>query len=131
MADSGTTTGMALFMLEVEERLLKTQAHILYKEKTLNIRIENIQQYLDALFQIAFYKYPVEYESLLPRNFQPPQLVVSTLYWKIWQIMLIICVLDPKEFGLYAWNNYPILKLFIKIIITEDYNFPTQASITN
>ncbi len=131
MADNGTSTGMALFMLEVEERLLKTQAHILYKENSCAFRIENIEQYLNALFRIALYKYPVEYESLLPRNFQPPKLVVNTLYWKIWQIILIICVLDPKEFGQYAWNSYPILKLFIEIVITEDYNFPPQTSLTS
>ncbi len=130
MADSGTTTGMALFTLEVEERLLKTQAHILLKEKSCAFRIENIEHYLNALFRIAFYKYPVEYESLLPRDFKPPKLVVSILYWKIWQIILILCVLDPKEFGFYAWNNYPILKLLVEMIITEDYNFPTQTSIT-
>lgn len=121
---------MLVFMLEVEERLLKTAALIQYKDQSGTVKLFNIDDYLQALFKIALYKYPSEYDLMLPRSFNPPVLAVNGLYWKTWQILLILTALDCKNFGSIAWDNYPTLKMLMEIIMTEDYNFPPQCSLT-
>ena len=46
-------------------------------------------QVIDCLFQLAAYTYP---DSItLPADYSPPSMAIATAYWKVWQILIIIC----------------------------------------
>lgn len=124
--------GLPVFMLEVEERLLKAAANVQLKEAGLfhSFDAKLIENYHKALFKISFYRPPEEYDALLPKSYKPPELAVNSFYWKAWLILLLLSVLDPKGFGWFAWQNYPTLKVLMEMIMTEDYNFPPQSSVT-
>ena len=81
-----------------------------------------MDQYIQLLFSICQYTYQ-----------QPPSvpLAITALYWRAWQILLIITALDPKGFGLLAWEKYATLRLLMEMVITDDYNYPPQSSVTN
>jgi len=132
MADS-LPGGYPVFMLEVQERLLKAAASVQLKEAGLfrPFDAKLIDNYHKTLFKLTFYKYPSEYDLHLPKSFNPPQLVVNSFYWKASLILLLLSVVDPKGFGWFAWQNYPTLKVLMEMIMTEDYNFPPQSSVTH
>ena len=109
---------MYLHMLRVEENLLKVAALVHIKD-VYSLKLSKIDQFVKALFNICVYKY------------QPAQtLVVTVLYWRAWQILLIVSALDPKGFGYTAWQQYPTLRLLMEMIMSDDYNFPPQSSLT-
>ncbi|RNA14309.1 Integrator complex subunit 1 [Brachionus plicatilis] len=105
-----------MLMLCAEENLLKTAA--LVHKDVYSIKLVNMDSFMDILFQICMYKYQ-----------DPPNLVVTVLYWKCWQILLLISALDPIEFGIKGWHKYPTLRLLMEMVMTEDYNFPPHCSI--
>jgi integrator complex subunit 1 len=107
-----------MFMLCVEENLLKTAA-LVHSKDIYSLKLTRIEQFLQSLFYICSYKYQV-----------PSKLVISLLYWKAWQILLILSALDTKSFGRMTWEQYPTLRLLMEISMTEDYNYPPQSSIT-
>lgn len=110
---------MYWLMLCVEENLLKTAALVHIKD-VYSLKLSKIEQFVDALFNICLYKFGTN----------SPPLVVTILYWKAWQILLLLSALDSKGFGKTAWENYPTLRLLMEMIMTEDYNYPPQSSIT-
>lgn len=112
---------MYLLMLCVVENLLK-QAALVYNKDIYSLNIKRIDEFIELLFSICLYTYQT-----------PPTVTLSVgvLYWKAWQILLIIAALDPKGFGLIAWEKYPTLRLLMEMIMTEDYNYPPQSSITD
>lgn len=112
---------MFMLMLCVEENLLK-QAALVYNKDIYSLNIKRIDDFIELLFSICLYTY---------QNPPTVTLAVTVLYWKAWQILLIIAALDPKGFGLIAWEKYPILRLLMEMIMTEDYNYPPQPSITD
>ena len=105
-----------MLMLCAEENLLKTAA--LVHKDFYSIKLVNMDIYTENLFQICMYKYQ-----------DPPNLVVTVLYWKAWQILLLISALDPSECGIKGWEKYPTLRLLMEMVMTEDYNYPPQCSI--
>lgn len=107
-----------MLMLCAEENLLKTAA--LVQKDIYSIKLINMDNFINALFQICMYKYQ-----------DPPNLVVTVLYWKAWQILLLISALDPIDFGIKAWEKYPTLRLLMEMVMTDDYNFPPQCSIND
>ena len=109
---------MLMLMLCVEENLLKTAA-LVHSKDIFSLKLANIEAFVTTLFHICLYKYQV-----------PAKLVVSVLFWKAWQILLILSALDPKVFGRMTWEQYPTLRLLMEMIMTEDYNYPPQSSIT-
>ena len=78
--------------------------------------------YIQLLFSICQYTY---------QQLPSVPLAITALYWRAWQILLIITALDPKGFGLLAWEKYPTLRLLIEMVITDDYNYPPQSSVTD
>jgi len=107
---------MYLHMLRVEENLLKVAALVHIKE-VYSLKLNKIDQFVQSLFSICLYRYQ-------------PSLIVTVLYWRAWQILLIVSALDPKGFGLTAWEKYPTLRLLMEMIMCDDYNFPPQSSLT-
>lgn len=110
---------MFMLMLCVEENLLK-QAALVHNRDIYTLNIKRIDSFVELLFSICLYTY---------QNPPTVSLAVTVLYWKAWQILLIITALDPKGFGLTAWEKYPILRLLMEMIMTEDYQYPPQSSI--
>jgi integrator complex subunit 1 len=109
---------MYMLMLCVEENLLKTAA-LVHMKDIYSVRINSPDLYIQSLFNICLYKYQV-----------PPKLVVTVLYWKAWQILLILSAVDPKNFGRTTWEQYPTLRVLMEMIMTEDFSYPPQSSIT-
>lgn len=81
-----------------------------------------MDQFIQSLFSICQYTYQ-----------NPPNvpLAITALYWRAWQILLLITALDPKGFGLVAWEQYPTLRLLMEMVMTDDYSYPPQSSVTN
>ena len=109
---------MYLHMLRVEENLLKLAA-LVHNKDIYSLKLNKIDQFVQSLFNICLYKFQV-----------PSTLVVTVLYWRAWQILLIVSALDPKGFGVTAWEQYPTLRVMMEMIMIDDYNFPPQSSIT-
>jgi integrator complex subunit 1 len=107
-----------MHMLRVEENLLKL-ATLVHNKDIYSLKLNKIDQFVQSLFNICLYKYQ-----------GPSTLVVTVLYWRAWQILLIVSALDPKGFGLTAWEQYPTLRVMMEMIMIDDYNFPPQSSIT-
>jgi integrator complex subunit 1 len=90
----------------VEENLLK-QAALVHNRDIYTLNIKRIDSFVELLFSICSYTY---------QNPPTVSLAVTVLYWKAWQILLIITTLDPKRFGLTAWEKYPILRLLYRSV---------------
>ena len=112
---------MFMLMLCVEENLLKTAA-LVHAKDIYSLKLNRIEQFIQSLFGICLYTY---------QNPPTVPLAVTVLYWRAWQILLIVTALDPKGFGLVAWEKYPTLRLLMEMVMTEDYNYPPQSSITD
>lgn len=82
----------------------------------------NDLEMVDLLFNISAYRQPESTE--LPAGYVPPNLAVSSLYWKVWIILLIYCAHVPQVFGILAWEKYPTLRLLIEMCITNHFVFP-------
>lgn len=108
-----------MLMLCVEENLLKTCA-LVHCKNIYSLKLANIDSFIQLLFNICLYRVK-----------SPPSLAVTVLYWKAWQILLILAALDPKSFGQTAWDHYPTLRLLMEMTMLDDYNFPPQSSITD
>ena len=109
---------MYMLMLCVEENLLKTCA-LVHCKHIYSLKLANTDTFIQLLFNICLY-----------RAQSPPSLAVSVLYWRAWQILLILTALDPRSFGQTAWDHYPTLRLLMEMIMLDDYNYPPQSSIT-
>ena len=108
------------YMLHLEENLLKSAA-LVYKKDIYSIKFNKIDQFVQSLFSICMYKC-----QQIASN-----LAVQVLYWRAMEILLIVSALDPKGFGLTAWEQYPTLRIMMEMIMTDDYNFPPQSSLTD
>lgn len=73
----------------------------------------------DFLFTMAEYHHP---ENIaLPFGYDPPKLVISTLYWKAWNILLMLSAHNPTSFGSYCWQQYPMLRNLMEMCITNQF----------
>lgn len=39
----------------------------------------------------------------LPSRYQPPNLAISTLYWKAWPLLLVVAAFNPENIGKVSW----------------------------
>lgn len=85
------------------------------------LRIERIQL-LDAVLNLCTYHHPENIQ--LPAGYQPPNLAISTLYWKAWPLLLVVAAFNPENIGLAAWDEYPTLKMLMEMVMTNNYSFP-------
>lgn len=74
---------------------------------------------IDFLFSMAEYHCPEKIK--LPKDYSPPKLAISVLYWKAWTIMLMISAHNPSTFGAFCWNHYPTMKTLIEMCITNQF----------
>ncbi len=112
---------MFMLMLCVEENLLKISA-LVHNRDIYSLKLSQMDVFMQTLFGICQYTYQT-----------PPcvPLAITALYWRAWQILLILTALDPKGFGLVAWEKYPTLRLLMEMVMTEDYNYPPLSSVTD
>ena len=108
---------MYLHMLRVLENLMKLAALVHIKD-IYPFRLHKVDAFVQTLFNICLYKYHA-----------PCTLAVSVLYWRAWHILLIVSALDPKGFGLTAWQQYPTLRMLMEMIMTDDYAYPPLSSL--
>lgn len=74
---------------------------------------------IDLLFTMAEYHHP---ENIaLPIDYEPPKLAISTLYWKAWNILLMISAHNPSTFGAFCWEQYPMLRNLMEMCITNQF----------
>lgn len=112
---------MFMLMLCVEENLLKIAA-LVHNRDIYSLKLNQMDQFIQSLFSICQYTY---------QNSPNVPLAITALYWRAWQILLIITALDPKGFGLVAWEKYPTLRLMMEMVMTDNYTYPPQSSITD
>lgn len=109
-----------MYMLCVEMNLLKTAVQV-HNKDIYSLKLNKTDTFVHNLFSICMYKI----QSAAPT----PTLVVSVLYWRAWEILLLLAALDPKTFGRTAWCTYPTLKLLMEMVMLDDYNYPPQSSV--
>uniref|UniRef100_A0A669F6N8 Integrator complex subunit 1 n=1 Tax=Oreochromis niloticus TaxID=8128 RepID=A0A669F6N8_ORENI len=85
------------------------------------LRVERIQL-IDAVLNLCTYHHPENIQ--LPAGYQPPNLAISTLYWKAWLLLLVVAAFNPQKIGLAAWDGYPTLKMLMEMVMTNNYTYP-------
>lgn len=75
---------------------------------------------IDLLFTMAEYHHPEN--IVLPADYTPPKLAISTLYWKVWNILLMLSAHNPSTFGAFCWNRYPMLRNLMEMCITNQFS---------
>ncbi|XP_075421680.1 integrator complex subunit 1 isoform X2 [Ascaphus truei] len=85
------------------------------------LRVERIQL-LDAVLNLCTYHHPENIQ--MPPGYQPPNLAISTLYWKAWPLLLVVAAFNPENIGLAAWEEYPTLKMLMEMVMTNNYSYP-------
>ncbi|XP_058124084.1 integrator complex subunit 1 [Anopheles ziemanni] len=77
---------------------------------------------IELLFKMSEYHHPDN--IVLPANYQPPNLAISSLYWKTWIILLLISAHNPSSFGSFCWEQYPMLRVLMEMCITNQIGPP-------
>ena len=52
-------------------------------------------------------------------RYTPPNMAVSIMFWKAWNILLIVSAFNPETFGETAWNTYPTLRYLMEMVMTK------------
>lgn len=74
---------------------------------------------IELLFTMAEYHHPEN--IMLPIDYEPPKLAISTLYWKTWNILLMLSAHNPSTFGAFCWERYPMLRHLMEMSITNQF----------
>lgn len=106
--------------MELADHLVKRAAGVQSDDLHV-LRVERIQL-IDAVLNLCTYHHPENIQ--LPAGYQPPNLAISTLYWKAWLLLLVVAAFNPQKIGLAAWDGYPTLKMLMEMVMTNNYSFP-------
>uniref|UniRef100_A0A8D3C7C7 Integrator complex subunit 1 n=1 Tax=Scophthalmus maximus TaxID=52904 RepID=A0A8D3C7C7_SCOMX len=106
--------------MELADHLVKRAAGVHSTDLEV-LRVERIQL-IDAVLNLCTYHHPENIQ--LPAGYQPPNLAISTLYWKAWQLLLVVAAFNPQRIGLAAWDGYPTLKMLMEMVMTNNYTYP-------
>ncbi|XP_055613297.1 integrator complex subunit 1 [Uranotaenia lowii] len=109
--------------MEIIEQLVRRAGslrHIDYPP----LEVANLE-IIDLLFKMSEYHHPDN--IVLPQNYEPPNLAISSLYWKTWIILLLISSHNPSVFGSFCWQQYPMLRTLMEMCITNQIG-PTKPS---
>lgn len=71
------------------------------------------------LFIMAEYHHPGN--IALPVGYEPPKLAISLLYWKAWNMLLMLSAHNPGTFGAFCWERYPMLRNLMEMCITNQF----------
>uniref|UniRef100_A0AAX7VWK5 DUF3677 domain-containing protein n=1 Tax=Astatotilapia calliptera TaxID=8154 RepID=A0AAX7VWK5_ASTCA len=106
--------------MELADHLVKRAAGVQSDDLEV-LRVERIQL-IDAVLNLCTYHHPENIQ--LPAGYQPPNLAISTLYWKAWLLLLVVAAFNPQKIGLAAWDGYPTLKMLMEMVMTNNYTYP-------
>ncbi|KAK7174477.1 hypothetical protein R3I93_001635 [Phoxinus phoxinus] len=106
--------------MELADHLVKRAAGVQSDDLDV-LRVERIQL-IDAVLNLCTYHHPENIQ--LPAGYQPPNLAISTLYWKAWLLLLVVAAFNPQKIGLAAWDGYPSLKMLMEMVMTNNYSYP-------
>ncbi|KAJ6656005.1 hypothetical protein lerEdw1_004590 [Lerista edwardsae] len=106
--------------MELADHLVKRAAAVQADDLEV-VRVERIQL-IDAVLNLCTYHHPEN--ILLPPGYQPPNLAISTLYWKAWPLLLVVAAFNPENIGYAAWEEYPTLKMLMEMVMTNNYSYP-------
>ncbi|XP_056609184.1 integrator complex subunit 1 isoform X3 [Triplophysa dalaica] len=106
--------------MELADHLVKRAAGVQSDDLEV-LRVERIQL-IDAVLNLCTYHHPENIQ--LPTGYQPPNLAISTLYWKAWLLLLVVAAFNPQKIGLAAWDGYPSLKMLMEMVMTNNYSYP-------
>ncbi|XP_029015279.1 integrator complex subunit 1 isoform X2 [Betta splendens] len=106
--------------MELADHLVKRAAGVQSDDLEV-LRVERIQL-IDAVLNLCTYHHPENIQ--LPAGYQPPNLAISTLYWKAWLLLLVVAAFNPQRIGLAAWDGYPTLKMLMEMVMTNNYSYP-------
>ncbi|XP_016896225.1 integrator complex subunit 1 isoform X3 [Cynoglossus semilaevis] len=107
--------------MELADHLVKRAAGVQSDGNLEVLRVERIQL-IDAVLNLCTYHHPENIQ--LPPGYQPPNLAISTLYWKAWLLLLVVAAFNPQRIGLAAWDGYPTLKMLMEMVMTNNYTYP-------
>lgn len=103
------------------------RAAAIYTDADLNYPVFIINDHLQLikkLFDSCMYSYPEN--TSFPPGYTPPNYAIIDLYWKVWFQLLILCAHLPNNFGKYAWDHFPTIRLLIELAITNNYQYPPK-----
>uniref|UniRef100_A0A670XWG7 Integrator complex subunit 1 n=1 Tax=Pseudonaja textilis TaxID=8673 RepID=A0A670XWG7_PSETE len=106
--------------MELADHLVKRAAAVQADDLEV-LRVERIQL-IDAVLNLCTYHHPENIQ--LPPGYHPPNLAISTLYWKAWPLLLVVAAFNPENIGLTAWEDYPTLKMLMEMVMTNNYSYP-------
>ncbi|XP_039629898.1 integrator complex subunit 1 [Polypterus senegalus] len=106
--------------MELADHLVKRAAGVQSDDLEV-LKVERIQL-IDAVLNLCTYHHPENIQ--LPPGYQPPNLAISTLYWKAWLLLLVVAAFNPQNIGLAAWDGYPTLKMLMEMVMTNNYSYP-------
>lgn len=106
--------------MELADHLVKRAAGVQSDDLEV-LKVERIQL-IDAVLNLCTYHHPENIQ--LPTGYQPPNLAISTLYWKAWLLLLVVAAFNPQKIGLAAWDGYPTLKMLMEMVMTNNYTYP-------
>ncbi|NXU73620.1 INT1 protein, partial [Oreotrochilus melanogaster] len=112
--------------MELADHLVKRAAAVQADDVEV-LKVERIQL-IDAVLNLCTYHHPENIQ--LPPGYQPPNLAISTLYWKAWPLLLVVAAFNPGNIGLAAWEEYPSLKMLMEMVMTNNYSYP-QCTLTD
>ncbi|EDO38544.1 predicted protein, partial [Nematostella vectensis] len=101
--------------LDIADRLTRRAASL--KSGTHLKAHVNRLELLDAVLNLCAYHYPNEIQ--LPAGYVPPKLAIANLYWKAWTLLAIVASLNPSSIGHAGWENFPMLKCMMEMILTN------------
>jgi len=109
--------------IDIVERLVQRSAVL--RTGLPGLEIERLTV-MEMVLSLCVYSHPKEIS--LPQGYQPPQLAISSLYWKGWTILIILAACNPVTIGLAVWQSYPTARCMVEMIITRNYTFPPLAN---
>nr|XP_058960995.1 integrator complex subunit 1-like isoform X3 [Pocillopora verrucosa] len=86
----------------------------------------NRVELLDAVLNLCAYHHPKD--IILPSGYAAPKLAIANLYWKAWILLAIVASLNPSSIGQSGWDNFPMLKCLMEILMTNNFAFPPPTA---
>ena len=116
------TSGEAI---ELSDALIKRAFSIFDGDMTNPVLLISSKEIFPLLLKSASYRHPENIS--LPSNYEPPNMAIIEMYWKVWIQLLILTAHNPSSYGLMAWENYPTLAVLIEMSITNHFEFPPPS----
>uniref|UniRef100_A0A671RFA7 Integrator complex subunit 1-like n=1 Tax=Sinocyclocheilus anshuiensis TaxID=1608454 RepID=A0A671RFA7_9TELE len=106
--------------MELADHLVKRAAGV------QGVLVKDRIQLIDAVLNLCTYHHPENIQ--LPAGYQPPNLAISTLYWKAWLLLLVVAAFNPQKIVSVLNYSYPPCTVADEETKTEMINRELQIS---